>query len=120
MKFGKNARAGAGSNGSLPLRECGLKSHLIPNKYHLIPSLPLRECGLKSYILSTCLKRACGSLPLRECGLKFNMVDSALLSSEVTPFAGVWIEIRETLGRRKNGTVTPFAGVWIEIAKGQK
>ena len=34
---------------------------------------------------------------------------------DVTPFAGVWIEIK--LGSVASGglKVTPFAGVWIEI-----
>ena len=37
-------------------------------------------------------------------------------SLNVTPFAGVWIEIRINF-RLVNGhvSVTPFAGVWIEI-----
>ena len=36
--------------------------------------------------------------------------------SNVTPFAGVWIEIQYVvlIGERSN-VVTPFAGVWIEI-----
>ena len=33
----------------------------------------------------------------------------------VTPFAGVWIEIRLILRSIKDLIVTPFAGVWIEI-----
>ena len=34
----------------------------------------------------------------------------------VTPYAGVWIEIRETLLIFINILVTPYAGVWIEIS----
>ena len=33
----------------------------------------------------------------------------------VTPFAGVWIEIRVTPHSVPGTDVTPFAGVWIEI-----
>ena len=33
----------------------------------------------------------------------------------VTPYAGVWIEIRETLLNFIDILVTPYAGVWIEI-----
>ena len=33
----------------------------------------------------------------------------------VTPFAGVWIEIRGKEELKKYKRVTPFAGVWIEI-----
>ena len=79
----------------------------------------------------------CRSLPSRECGLKST---KALLEQEdraVTPFAGVWIEIKrhvnqksatQSLPSRECGLkflrpttwnrvfgVTPFAGVWIEI-----
>ena len=34
---------------------------------------------------------------------------------EVTPFAGVWIEIIASRTLRSVSSVTPFAGVWIEI-----
>ena len=34
---------------------------------------------------------------------------------EVTPFAGVWIEIRFCIEKRPTAMVTPFAGVWIEM-----
>ena len=34
----------------------------------------------------------------------------------VTPFAGVWIEIRLLWSLGKSISVTPFAGVWIEIS----
>ena len=33
----------------------------------------------------------------------------------VTPFAGVWIEIKLQKENEKLTAVTPFAGVWIEI-----
>ena len=36
-------------------------------------------------------------------------------SAVVTPFAGVWIEIRMVLNFIKTTVVTPFAGVWIEM-----
>ena len=34
---------------------------------------------------------------------------------EVTPFAGVWIEMQSLYHYRISDNVTPFAGVWIEI-----
>ena len=34
---------------------------------------------------------------------------------DVTPYAGVWIEIRETVYIVFVVKVTPYAGVWIEI-----
>ena len=37
----------------------------------------------------------------------------------VTPFAGVWIEIRCMLVKTSITNVTPFAGVWIEIFNSQ-
>ena len=33
----------------------------------------------------------------------------------VTPFAGVWIEMGDVDDIYENVEVTPFAGVWIEI-----
>jgi len=36
-------------------------------------------------------------------------------TTDVTPFAGVWIEISNAFGGYELIFVTPFAGVWIEI-----
>ena len=36
---------------------------------------------------------------------------------QVTPYAGVWIEIEEIALLKKSVSVTPYAGVWIEIAE---
>ena len=33
----------------------------------------------------------------------------------VAPFAGAWIEIRETFTIKEGYAVAPFAGAWIEI-----
>ena len=77
------------------------------------------------------------SLPLRECGLKSRLQAQRHLTQEVTPLAGVWIEITDTsagswqnmsLPLRECGLkynsfctllslvfVTPLAGVWIEM-----
>ena len=55
------------------------------------------------------------SLPLRECGLKLFDVDYFENGAEVTPFAGVWIEIAKWKLLSAWFNVTPFAGVWIEI-----
>ena len=45
------------------------------------------------------------------------MISSAL-SSVVTPFVGVWIEIFTEVKLLSATAVTPFVGVWIEIEKG--
>ena len=39
-----------------------------------------------------------------------------LSATQVTPFAGVWIEMKKSLPIPPAISVTPFAGVWIEIA----
>ena len=33
----------------------------------------------------------------------------------VTPYAGVWIEIKHVIIIKLSNSVTPYAGVWIEI-----
>ena len=40
-----------------------------------------------------------------------------LLSLEVTPFVGVWIETIKNREELKKKYVTPFVGVWIETPK---
>ena len=48
--------------------------------------------------------------------MKFPIYTLKMFSQNVTPFAGVWIEILSIGLPRTDSTVTPFAGVWIEIA----
>ena len=55
-------------------------------------SLPLRECGLKCSTRHQKQERLL-SLPLRECGLKSKAKGGKPQDKNVTPFAGVWIEI---------------------------
>ena len=55
-----------------------------------------------------------GSLPSRECGLKSSGKATVNLTN-VTPFAGVWIEMITFFATLSFAYVTPFAGVWIEI-----
>ena len=57
-----------------------------------ILSLPSRECGLK-YTEKNDVWERMESLPSRECGLKYTVLQILLYSYNVTPFAGVWIEI---------------------------
>ena len=38
-----------------------------------------------------------------------------LVSFAVTPYGGVWIEMRPMCGTQRQWTVTPYGGVWIEI-----
>ena len=42
-------------------------------------------------------------------------IDVTSCPRDVTPFAGVWIEILSVLKLYNIFNVTPFAGVWIEI-----
>jgi len=77
-------------------------------------SHPSRVCGLK-YDQWIRTKEEQWSHPSRVCGLKFHSDHTTVEFYDVTPLAGVWIEIclmREEEGRR---SVTPLAGVWIEI-----
>ena len=59
-------------------------------------SLPTRECGLKSYANGT-LAGILSSLPTRECGLKSVALSEIAIPVQVTPYAGVWIEIGNSL-----------------------
>ena len=102
----------------------------------LFKSLPLRECGLKLQS-PTQRFRMLRSLPLRECGLKFTRKQKEDRWILVTPLAGVWIEICQSISLGLSpqshspcgsvdwniittsvifvASVTPLAGVWIEI-----
>ncbi len=55
------------------------------------------------------------SLPSRECGLKSLPLFFVLFVNNVTPLAGVWIEICGSLCLCDYYKVTPLAGVWIEM-----
>ena len=55
------------------------------------------------------------SLPSRERGLKYGVSLFQILSLEVAPFAGAWIEISTVREVRDAVSVAPFAGAWIEI-----
>ena len=46
--------------------------------------------------------------------IRLNIKESFL--PYVTPYAGVWIEIGYTFMAERVSTVTPYAGVWIEMA----
>ena len=79
-------------------------------------SLPVRECGLKCLKIPAMMK-AEPSLPVRECGLKFLTCIKGTIPNNVTPRAGVWIEMSGIWRLDRSHTVTPRAGVWIEIYK---
>ena len=57
------------------------------------------------------------SPPSRGCGLKFRVSRFHFRPHQVTPFAGVWIEIPLSSFIADTSFVTPFAGVWIEITQ---
>ena len=52
---------------------------------------------------------------MRECGLKYSGMFVLPLMLNVTPLAGVWIEIGRMHIPHYIVYVTPLAGVWIEI-----
>ena len=101
-------------------------------------SLPSWECGLKS-IYSLQSNLCPQSLPSWECGLKFTNTVHGCILLLVTPFVGVWIEIKKSVKMniaseslpswecglkyhsspilRISAMVTPFVGVWIEICR---
>ena len=60
------------------------------------PSLPSRERGLK-FLAPSAPPLYAKSLPSRERGLKFLSPTHNVFAGIVAPFAGAWIEIRETL-----------------------
>ena len=47
--------------------------------------------------------------------IEIYMLTRLSLEKWVTPFAGVWIEIKPAQPEAARHTVTPFAGVWIEM-----
>ena len=47
--------------------------------------------------------------------IEIGLLHSCQQSRNVTPFAGVWIEIQKPGIPLPRPEVTPFAGVWIEI-----
>ena len=75
-----------------PLAGVWIEISLFVLMYSLLMSLPLRECGLKLCIPVKKLNTS-RSLPLRECGLKFRENGFDVPAGNVTPLAGVWIEI---------------------------
>ena len=79
-------------NGSLPLRECGLKSTKKSDTCCQIPVTPLAGVWIEICRDNKCRFLCC-----------------------VTPLAGVWIEITDTSAGSWQNIVTPLAGVWIEI-----
>ena len=55
------------------------------------------------------------SLPVRECGLKLNQEVLLLQLHQVTPRAGVWVEMGSAVWDNTAICVTPRAGVWVDI-----
>ena len=58
------------------------------------------------------------SLPSWECGLKSVKQTEEHIRNHVTPFVGVWIEMKKAWSTYNAAVVTPFVGVWIEIYPG--
>ena len=52
--------------------------------------------------------------------MKYLLPDEERCIIEVTPFAGVWIEMLPAAEIPQNKKVTPFAGVWIEIQTSER
>ncbi len=53
--------------------------------------------------------------PLAGVWIEISKVVGSFSKGDVTPLAGVWIEITITNAKISDATVTPLAGVWIEI-----
>ena len=49
------------------------------------------------------------------CGLKCDAALESQNRGKVTPYVGVWIEIKQEYLESTSGEVTPYVGVWIEI-----
>ena len=78
-------------------------------------SLPLWECGLK-YFVGSLIGVRCQVTPLAGVWIEIAALLKKTLKALVTPLAGVWIEIKQRPADHTGGTVTPLAGVWIEIS----
>ena len=74
----------------------------------------MRECGLKSGLHKEGRQ---GIQVTPRAGVWIEIVCHRIFAGAglVTPRAGVWIEIRNPRTPPPPGTVTPRAGVWIEI-----
>ena len=100
---------------SLPLRECGLKFLDVQHLQGIYLSLPLRECGLKSS--DRTIDDVCREVtPLAGVWIEILILSCIFLHLTVTPLAGVWIEIMQRRTIVNMPSVTPLAGVWIEIS----
>ena len=76
-----------------PLAGVWIEMCIVGTVTLLMMSLPLRECGLKSRLVPSSVVPEL-SLPLRECGLKLCVDQVEAGQAAVTPLAGVWIEIQ--------------------------
>ena len=47
--------------------------------------------------------------------MKYQIIRTEFQKLQVTPFVGVWIEIKKIPNDNQFTVVTPFVGVWIEI-----
>ena len=70
----------------------------------------------QSFVYTFCGEFECGTYPNTEVGFLPSEVNITLEgASDVTPRAGVWIEIRSRRNTVRLSAVTPRAGVWIEM-----
>ena len=100
---------------SLPTRECGLKSLMLQTNLELVQSLPTRECGLK-YYYNTIENMLTSSHSLRG-SVDWNFwvqvhVHGAGRHSLRGSVDWNWRGRHYKHGKQ----VTPYAGVWIEIS----
>ena len=82
---------------------------------HSRGSLPLRECGLKSGDVVESAVAQCVT-PLAGVWVEMKKAHGLSYILEVTPLAGVWVEMPTTCASFAQQCVTPLAGVWVEIA----
>ena len=77
-------------------------------------SLPMRECGLKS-LLPSVENPTWNVTPHAGVWIEMKLPQLGLYAPCVTPHAGVWIEMVDWTVYLTDSNVTPHAGVWIEI-----
>ncbi len=99
---------------SLPTRERGLKSAVMPKQRFLADVAPYAGAWIEMMLALASAGMAV-SLPTRERGLKFSWHHCLCLCHRVAPYAGAWIEMPSQIDRARSGLVAPYAGAWIEI-----
>ena len=103
-------------NGSLPVRECGLKFRPAGGVSCLVSVTPRAGVWIEISTLNLPFLMSCVT-PRAGVWIEIPLFPSEAWNGRVTPRAGVWIEIHICRTKASSPLVTPRAGVWIEIDK---